>query len=181
MGLVVPGQRERSGLNQTENATTDFTIGICATGVSSGISRLMETIERERFPSGFVLSRIVVVASACARPTLAFLRQRGHADPRIVLIEEEERRGKAEAVNLVMAESVGEYLVFVNADALPERGALSRLLRAIEHDASAGVISANPAGRVEGRHRVWTSRTDVGDPQRVLGGPGEDADGQSRD
>jgi cellulose synthase/poly-beta-1,6-N-acetylglucosamine synthase-like glycosyltransferase len=144
LGLVDPRQTEGSGLDKTESAITEFTIGICATGVSSGVPRLMDVIDREAFPLGFSLSRIVVVASACADSTLAYLRQRKRADTRVVLIEEEERRGKAEAVNLVMAESVGEYLVFVNADALPERGAFSKLLRAIEHDWSAGVISGSP-------------------------------------
>ncbi len=71
-------------------------------------------------------------------------------DPRIVLIEESERRGKADAVNQVIAESVGEYLVFVNADALPERGAFSRLLRAIDHDPGAGVVSGNPITAARG-------------------------------
>jgi cellulose synthase/poly-beta-1,6-N-acetylglucosamine synthase-like glycosyltransferase len=145
LGLVDPRQRDRSGLNQTESTPTEFTIGICATGVSAGISKLIDIIDREGFPDGFTLSRIVVVASACAHSTVAYLRQRKRADPRVVLIEEKVRRGKAEAVNLVIAESVGEYLVFVNADALPEQGAFSRLLRAIDHDRSAGVISGNPA------------------------------------
>ncbi|MGD0638993.1 MAG: glycosyltransferase [Nitrososphaerales archaeon] len=144
MGLVNPSQRDRSEPNQTERATTDFTIGICATGASSGISELLDVIDREEFPSCFALSRIVVVASACAEATLGSLRQRREADHRIVLIEEGERRGKAEAVNLVVDESVGEYLVFVNADAMPERGAFARLLCAIDADKSAGVISGNP-------------------------------------
>jgi cellulose synthase/poly-beta-1,6-N-acetylglucosamine synthase-like glycosyltransferase len=139
-----PGRTSQTRVSAPEAATSAFTIGICATGVSSRIGELLDTIEAERFPDGFDLRRVVIVASACAERTLAYLRRIERADPRIVLIEEDERRGKAEAVNRITMEATGEFLVFVNADALPERGAISRLLRAIERDPTTGIISGNP-------------------------------------
>ncbi|MGA2666404.1 MAG: glycosyltransferase [Nitrososphaerales archaeon] len=121
-----------------------FTIGICATGSSPRLADLLAVIREEPLPRGFSLSRIVVVASACAPSTVECLRLAEASDPRMVLVEEGERKGKADAVNQVISQSVGEYLVFVNSDALPERGAISRLLRAMDRDPSVGVVCGNP-------------------------------------
>jgi cellulose synthase/poly-beta-1,6-N-acetylglucosamine synthase-like glycosyltransferase len=139
-----PRHTNQTGVSAPETIVSAFTIGICATGVSSRIAELLDTIETERFPDGFHLGRIIIVASACADRTLVYLRRVRKADPRIVLVEEKERRGKAEAVNRIMMEASGEFLVFVNADAVPERGAISRLLRAIKRDPTTGIISGNP-------------------------------------
>ena len=79
--------------------------------------------------------------------------------PRSCSSRRSERRGKAEAVNLVMAESVGEYLVFVNADALPERGAFSKLLRGNRPRQVGGGDLREPRRlrRRAGSRRVWSS------------------------
>jgi glycosyltransferase involved in cell wall biosynthesis len=139
-----PRHTKQTGVSAPETVVSAFTIGICATGVSSRIAELLDTIETERFPDGFHLDRIIIVASACTERTLMYLRRIRRTDPRILLIEEKERRGKADAVNRIVREAAGEFLVFVNADAVPERGAISRLLRAIKRDPTTGIISGNP-------------------------------------
>ena len=104
----------------------------------------MKVIEEEPFPSNCTLSRVIVVASDCAPELLETLRSFAAADPRIHVLEQEQRRGKADAINQVIRSSDGELLVLVNADALPAPGAVSKLLMRISADRQTGVISANP-------------------------------------
>jgi biofilm PGA synthesis N-glycosyltransferase PgaC len=127
-----------------EQEAIGFSIGVCATGEPSTLLELIDAIEEERYPPRFRLERIIVVASACGPRSLDRLRLMQGRDPRIVLVEEDERRGKANAINRIIAEAIGDFLAFVNADALPSRGSLSRLLRAIDRDESVGMVSASP-------------------------------------
>lgn len=143
---------ERVILDGETDARTSwsFTVGICATGNPKSIPGLIETIEDERYPAGFDLRRIVVVASDCRGPTLKTLEAAEKEDPRIDLIKEERRRGKASAINEILERSQGDFLVLANADALPARGSIPRLLRAIGRDPDLGMASATPviqAGR----------------------------------
>ncbi len=127
-----------------------FSIGICAADRAANLENLLETIESEPFP-GLVLKKIVLVASACDPKALAFARRLASSDKRLVLIEEPERRGKADAINQIMDNYDGRFLVLINSDAVPQRGAISELLRIIEKDAGMGMISASPyIGEKEG-------------------------------
>ncbi len=127
-----------------------FSIGICAADRAANLENLLKTIESEPFP-GLVLKKIVLVASACDPNALAFARRLASSDKRLVLIEEPERRGKAEAINQIIDNYDGRFLVLINSDALPQRGAISELLRIIEKDAGIGMISASPyIGEKEG-------------------------------
>jgi cellulose synthase/poly-beta-1,6-N-acetylglucosamine synthase-like glycosyltransferase len=143
--VVALNDRRSADLTRIPAAgTVQFCIGICATGESPTLVDLIDSIGRERFPAGFSLRKVIVVASACGRQTLRFLEKVERLDPRVLLIREDERRGKARAINLILEESVGEYLVMVNADAVPSPGAMSRLLRSIERDESIGMVSGIP-------------------------------------
>lgn len=120
-----------------------FSIGICAADRAANLENLLKTIESETFP-GLVLKKVVLVASACDPKALAFARQLASSDKRLVLIEEPERRGKAEAINQIIDNYDGRFLVLINSDAIPQRGAISELLRIIGKDAGMGMISASP-------------------------------------
>ena len=61
-----------------------------------------------------------------------------------MLVEEPRRTGKSTALNVIIERVVGQFIVLVNSDALPERGAISKLLREIVEDRNVGLISASP-------------------------------------
>ena len=73
----------------------------------------------------------------------------------MLLIEEETRYGKANAINRIIQDAVGEYFVFVNSDAMPERKSVSQLLLAMDKDPATGIVSGCP---VFDRKRGLTSR-----------------------
>ena len=122
----------------------EFSIGICAADHATNLKKLLELIEHETYPEGLMLSKVVVVASGCDPLAVNFLRQLANHSSRFMLIREEERRGKSEAINQIVDSFHEDFLVLVNSDAMPERGAISKLLDVIVRDENIGVVSASP-------------------------------------
>lgn len=121
-----------------------FSIGICAADESPSVPELLELIRKDPTPPGFVLSRIILVASACSSSILNYASEISQLDNRLLILQESERQGKAEALNKIFESSDGELLVLINADAMPERGAISKLLSGISAADTVGIVSAKP-------------------------------------
>jgi cellulose synthase/poly-beta-1,6-N-acetylglucosamine synthase-like glycosyltransferase len=120
-----------------------FTVGICATGQPPALQPLLAAVLLSEMP-GFALRKVVLVASDCSEKTLAIARKMATRDPRIRLIEHERRTGKADAINEIFRETEGDFLVYVNADALISTNSIPALLKSIEEDEGAGFISGRP-------------------------------------
>ena len=136
---------------ETRAEVKSFSIGICASGEAAGtLARLMQVIQQEAVPSRFCLTRIIIVASAPSRATDAYLEELAAVDRRILLIREPERKGKIDAVNKIIQNRSGDYLVFVNADAVPEPGAITKLISRIGSDSNIGAVSGSPTFRPSG-------------------------------
>jgi len=120
-----------------------FTVGICATGQPTTLQPLLSAVLVSEIP-GFVLRKVVLVASDCSEDTLRVARKMAARDPRIKLIEHARRTGKADAVNEIFRETEGDFLVYVNADALIGTKSIPALLKSIEEDRGAGFISGRP-------------------------------------
>jgi cellulose synthase/poly-beta-1,6-N-acetylglucosamine synthase-like glycosyltransferase len=124
-----------------------FTVGICATGHPPTLQRLLESVFQFQLP-GFVLKKVVLVASAVSPDTVRIARQFVARDKRLRFIEHATRTGKADAINEVFREAEGDFLVYVNADALITSDSIPALLRRIESDDRAGFISGRPVFKV---------------------------------
>ncbi|HUK75600.1 MAG TPA: glycosyltransferase [Nitrososphaerales archaeon] len=125
-----------------EASIRTFTVGICATGQPPTLRQLLSNVLGIETP-GFVMKKVVLVASECSKDTLRVARQAAR-DPRMKLIEHERRTGKADAINEVFRETEGDFLVYVNADALVDDASIMALLKNIEGDKGAGFISGRP-------------------------------------
>ena len=121
-----------------------FTIGICASDRSARLKELLWLISNEKFAEELLLCRIVIVASGCPTSIIEFLRQSAKKDRRLLLIIEDVRQGKAEAIDRIIENSVGDYLLFVNSDAVPSPGAMATILSTLRGSGSTGVVSARP-------------------------------------
>ncbi len=149
----------------TKTGRKAFTIGICASDTSEKLPQLLENIESARFGNN-ALQRIVIVASGCPSDTMFDLRKIASMDTRVQLIEEPVRLGKSEALNRIIENRVGDFLVLVNSDAIPEGNAIDTLMEVIEHNPQAGVVSASPffepsKGVVSGiLELMWTLHND---------------------
>jgi biofilm PGA synthesis N-glycosyltransferase PgaC len=151
-----PMKRERSKMQKSEavgaipesgqsaeDRVYTFTIGICATGRPPTLEPLLETTLVSEMP-GFVLKKVVLVASDCSEETLSSARRIAARDKRLRLIEHEKRTGKADAINEIFRETEGDFLVYVNADALIGVESIPALLRSITEDRGVGFISGRP-------------------------------------
>jgi poly-beta-1,6-N-acetyl-D-glucosamine synthase len=152
------GNSERERLNMQKSQRIDetqtrrraaehrlytFTVGICATGQPPTLQPLLEAILTGEVP-GSRLNKVVLVASECSDQTLRVARRTAASDPRLRLIEHPKRTGKADAINEIFRQTEGDFLVYVNADALIEADSISLLLRSIEDDAGIGFVSGRP-------------------------------------
>lgn len=139
-------EERRAGRRPTRNSRHSFTVGICGTGHPPTLQALLETVLATEMP-GFELKKVVLVASEMSDEALRAARRMVASNPKMVLIEHEKRTGKADAINEVFRETEGEFLVYVNADALIRTSAVSTLLRSIERDDALGFVSGKPVFR----------------------------------
>lgn len=91
---------------------------------------LLTSLQSQAVPDPFVLLEIIVVASGCTDGTESAVRSFAQVDPRVQLLHEDERRGKASALNQILASYRGDVLVLANADAQIAPQGMAHLLPA---------------------------------------------------
>ncbi|MGQ0743375.1 MAG: glycosyltransferase [Acidimicrobiales bacterium] len=84
---------------------------------------------------------VVVVASACTDDTVPTVL--GNRDSRVRLFVEEERSGKAAAVNFGLEHTTLDFVVVISGDVLPEAGAIGLLVDALQ-PAGVGLAGGRP-------------------------------------
>ena len=118
-------------------------IGVMAHNEASNVGRLLDRLRAVELPNGSAV-RIVIVASGCTDDTVAIVRRAARDDPRLTLVVDPERRGKAVAINQFIAAAHGaDILVMESADTLPEPGAIAALLARLS-DPLVGMVGARP-------------------------------------
>ena len=103
-------------------------IGVCAYNEENNIARLLQNlISEQNIPKE---SKILVVCSGCTDKTPQIVASFQKKDSRIKPLIENVRRGKSNALNKIfkVAKAEADILILVNADALPEKGSINRLL-----------------------------------------------------
>ncbi len=138
---------EAQGRNLSGRGTPEtrmFSVGVCATGSAEMLPTLLRALINDGVPENLKLKRVIIVASDCSSQTLTRVKTLCEKDSRLLLLEEPTRMGKAEAVNRIIDHAIGDFLVFVNSDALPEKGSIPALLESVEQDEKAGIVSASP-------------------------------------
>ncbi len=117
-------------------------MGITAHNEEANIGRLLERVLEQRL-STVVLHEIIVVISGCTDNTEAIVREYAAREPRISLLIQERREGKASAINLFMRQATQPILILCSADVLPEVDALEKLVAPLA-DANIGMTSCRP-------------------------------------
>ena len=119
-----------------------FSLGIMAHNEAANIGRLLARVAASRLERVRV-AEIIVVASGCTDDTEAIVREAAAADPRIRLISQPTREGKASAMNLFLREATCDVLVLSSADLLPSEDALERLVSPFD-DPEVGMTACRP-------------------------------------
>jgi cellulose synthase/poly-beta-1,6-N-acetylglucosamine synthase-like glycosyltransferase len=103
-------------------------VGIAAYNEAKNIGRLIKALSRETLGDGFSLDDICVVASGCTDGTEEVVKKCMKLDPRIRLLVEKERKGKASAINIILNKCKSKVLVMEPADTIPQNSSLRTLV-----------------------------------------------------
>src|SRR5260370_28454932 len=120
----------------------ECSVGIMAYNEEANIAHALDSILRQELP-GKQIREVMVVASGCEERTADIVADIASREPRVRLIEQERREGKASAINLLIGEAKCAVLVMVGADLMVEDGAFDFLLRHFE-DPAVGMVGGHP-------------------------------------
>jgi Glycosyl transferase family 2 len=117
-------------------------VGIMAYNEEANIADAIGTVLGQDL-TGSRIAELIVVASGCEDGTVAIVSDIARRDPRIRLIEQTQREGKASAINLFLGAATSPVLLMVSADVLVEDGTIDALLRHFE-DPGVGMVGGHP-------------------------------------
>jgi biofilm PGA synthesis N-glycosyltransferase PgaC len=117
-------------------------MGIMAHNEEANIGRLLEAVISQQLKT-VTVTEIVVVASGCTDSTEAIVLDWAKRDPRIRLLSQDKRMGKASAINDYLPQACEKVLVLCSADLLPEADAIERLVAPFA-DPEVGMTSSRP-------------------------------------
>jgi len=120
----------------------DCSVGIMAYNEEANIAGAISSILGQQLNSGQI-AELIVVASGCEDQTCSIVSEIGRAEPRLRLIVQERREGKASAINLFIGAARYPILIMVSADVLLKEGSLEALVRRFEIP-SVGMVGGHP-------------------------------------
>jgi biofilm PGA synthesis N-glycosyltransferase PgaC len=118
------------------------TIGIMAYNESANIGRLLDALLMQKTRS-VEIKRIIVVSSGSTDQTDEIVSSYSKANPRIELIIEECRKGKASAINCFLPHVKDEIAVLQSADTLPTPTTIEALVAPFT-DPQIGMVGGHP-------------------------------------
>lgn len=120
----------------------NLSIGIMAYNEGANIGSLLNSllVQRTRISS---INEIYVVASGCTDNTEAVIEVYTRMDKRIKLIIQNERKGKASAINLFFSKAKGDIFILAGADTILEKNAIENLVRPFS-DPMVGMTGGHP-------------------------------------
>ncbi len=121
-----------------------LTGGIVAFNEERGIGRAIDSLLGQRLPEGIVWDRVWVVASGCEDRTEEVARTAAARDPRLGLVVEPDRGGKARALGQVFRRAEGDLVVLLNADAEAAPDAVARMVAAARGHPPPFAVMARP-------------------------------------
>lgn len=127
----------------TVPAPLECSLGLMACNEEKNIGGLLDDLRAQEQRVCRIVE-IVVVASGCTDRTEAIVRERAAADPRLVLVSEPVRRGKAAAINTFLARARAAVVIVFSTDIRIEPATLDRMIAPF----------ADPAVGVTGGHIV---------------------------
>lgn len=120
----------------------ECSVGVMAYNEEGNIAHALDSILRQEM-TGKRVAEVIVVASGCEDRTVEIVSSIASGEPRVRLIEQARREGKASAVNLFISAATSPVLVLVSADLMVEAGSFECLLSHFA-DPTVGMAGGRP-------------------------------------
>jgi cellulose synthase/poly-beta-1,6-N-acetylglucosamine synthase-like glycosyltransferase len=124
--VLVTAWPVRAAPRTAGSALPSVTLIVSAYNEVNAIGQKLHNTLALDYPSASL--QIIVASDASSDGTDEIVRQIAAAEPRLLLIRQNERRGKSAALNLAVAAARGEIIVFSDANAMYERSAIRELV-----------------------------------------------------
>lgn len=134
-----------------------ISIGICTSNDEKTIKKLLINLSRDFVPENnndqkstldphaVVINELIIVSSGCTDNTEKIISKFTCKYPeKILLVIENKRSGKANALNRIFEHSTGEYLVLIPADALTSLHNIYILINQINQNQNIGIAFGKP-------------------------------------
>jgi hypothetical protein len=106
--------------------------GVVAFNEELHLGAALESLLTQTLPPGWRWGTVWVVASGCTDRTVDIAQRWAAHEPRLRVIVEPERGGKARALAEILRCATGDALLLLNSDAIARPGAVEQLLRAAD-------------------------------------------------
>ena len=127
---------------QQDDGCTGCSVGIMAHNEEANIGRTLHAVLQQQGPS-LRIEEVIVVASGCTDRTVPIVAEISLQEPRVRLCVQEQREGKASAINLFLKQASSPLVVLLGADVLPEDSALDYLCAPFQ-DLKIGMVGGRP-------------------------------------
>jgi len=127
---------------QEDKAVIGCSIGIMAYNEGANIGRTIQAVLEQHGPS-MRIEEVIVVASGCTDRTVPVVTEMAAQEPKVRLLVQEKREGKASAINLFLKEATSEIAILIGADVIPETGAIESLCAPFK-DPEIGMVGGRP-------------------------------------
>lgn len=121
---------------------TECSVGVMVYNEENTVADNLMSILSQRLDK-MSIGELIVVASGCTDRTCQIVSEISRGEPRVRLIVQEHREGKASAINFFIREARFPVLVMVSGDVLLQDGALNALLSHFG-DPAVGMVGARP-------------------------------------
>lgn len=137
-----PDPADSASMGWADGAMLECSVGVMAYNEEGNIADALRSMLSQQM-SGARVTEVIVVASGCTDRTVDIVTELAVTEPRVRLIEQPRREGKASAINLFIEAATAPVLLLVSADVIVEEGAFGYLLRHFAEPA-VGMVGGHP-------------------------------------
>ena len=117
-------------------------IGVTSYNEERNIANILQSLLKQKLKSG-VISEIMVISSGSTDGTNKIVRRLKRKNPKIRLILQKKRFGKASAVNVLLSNSIEDIIILSSADLLIPPNTLERIIRPLFNN-NIGIVGSHP-------------------------------------
>lgn len=119
-----------------------ISIGVTSFNEEQNIERLLRSLIEQKLKSALI-SEILVISSGSTDATDEIVKKLSKKNPKIKLLRQKKRIGKASAVNLFMSYAKEEVVILSSADLLIPKDTVEKIIRPLrDHDI--GIVGSHP-------------------------------------